>query len=125
LFSEFILRAFEAAYDKPNANDPFPGNGFRANLRAIAENLETACRIAVEGFKVAELSAELIPLDWLATAAEFHWYQLAPGVADPRLAITKDLQAENGPYPYLGALWQAWSLAPKPSSFVYGDGSGW
>lgn len=123
LFSEHILRAFEAY--RGRGADEFPEPGFKADLKAIARNLETACRIAIEGYGVQSVTEALIPLDWLATAAEFQWYESAAGVSDPRLAITKDLQAENGPYPYLGALWVAWGLAPKASDFVYGDGSEW
>jgi hypothetical protein len=123
LFSEHVLRAFEAY--RGRGADEYPESGFRSDLKGIARNLETACRIAVEGFGVQSVTQALIPLDWLATAAEFTWYRSAPGVADPRLAISKDLQPENGPYPYLGVLWLAWGLAPKASDFVYGDGSEW
>jgi hypothetical protein len=108
LFSEHILRAFEAY--RGRGAEAFPERGFKADLKAIARNLETACRIAVEGYGVRSVTQALIPLDWLAAAAEFQWYRSAPGVLDPRIAITKDFRAEGGPYPYLGALWDAWGL---------------
>lgn len=117
LFSEHVLRAFEAY--RGRGAEEFPEAGFKADLKAIARNLETAARIAVEGYGVSSISADLIPLDWLASAAEFSWYRSAPGVPDPRIAITRDLTAENGPYPYLGTLWDAWGFAPKADDYVY------
>lgn len=121
LFSEHILRAFEAY--RGRGSDEFPEAGFRYDLKAIARNLETAARIAVEGYGVASVSADLIPLDWLATAAEFTWYRSAPGVSDPRLAITRDFLAEGNPYPCLSALWEAWGFAPKADEYVYREDS--
>jgi hypothetical protein len=117
LFSEHILRAFEAY--RGRGAEEYPESGFKADLKAIAKNLETACRIAVEGYGVSGVSADLIPLDWLASAAQFQWYRSAPGVSDPRIAITRDFEAEDGPYPYLGALWEAWGFAPKADDYVY------
>jgi hypothetical protein len=121
LFSEHILRAFESY--RGRGAEKFPERGFKADLKAIARNLETACRIAVEGYGVSSLSIELIPLDWLASAAEFQWYRSAPGVSDPREAITKDFLAEGNPYPYLSTLWDAWSFAPKTDEYVYEETS--
>jgi hypothetical protein len=119
LFSEHILRAFEAY--RGRGSDEFPEGDFKPDLKTIARNLETAARIAVEGYGVSSISNALIPLDWLAAAAEFTWYRSAPGVSDPRLAITKDFRAEGGPYPYLGALWDAWGLTHEASDFVYSE----
>jgi hypothetical protein len=108
LFSEFVLRAFEAAYDKPNENDPYPRPGFKASLRGIAGNLETACRMAVEGFGVAELSPDLIPLGWLRDAAEFAYYRAEPGRPNPLAEMDQEMRAESNRYPYLSASWCAW-----------------
>jgi hypothetical protein len=108
LFSEFILRAFEAAYDKPNANDPFPSAGFKANLRAIAEALETACRLAAEGFGVSEFPVGLIPLHWLKDAAELAYYRAEPGKPNPLAEMDREMRAEVNQYPYLSVLWSAW-----------------
>jgi hypothetical protein len=117
LFSEHILRAFEAY--RGRGSEKFPEHGFRPDLKAIARNLETAARIAVEGYGVSSISNALIPLDWLAAAAEFTWYRSAPGVSDPRAAITKDFLAEGNPYPYLSALWDAWGFAPEADDCTY------
>lgn len=108
LFSEFVLRAFEAAYDTSNENDPYPRAGFKPKLRDIAENLEMACRIAVEGFKVAEILSELIPLEWLRFRAELAWYASEPGSKNPLAEIDREMRQEANRYPYVSVLWCAW-----------------
>jgi hypothetical protein len=124
LFSEFILRAFEAGFDIPNDNDPFPRAGFKPQLRVIAKNLETACRIAAEGYKVDEFSRDLVPLKWLRDAAEFAYYRSAPGVKNPLAELDKELRAEGNRYPYLSALWQAWFEPFTVAQDNYSE-SGW
>jgi hypothetical protein len=108
IWSELILRAFEAAYGKPSANDPFPALGFKANLRVIAFNLDLAAKLLTEAYHAESVTPVLIPLEWLKLRAELGWLRSGPGSPNPLAEIDREMRAEGNRYPYLSVLWCAW-----------------
>lgn len=103
--SEHVLRAFEAY--RGEGPDEFPPLGFKADLRAIADNLDMTARLLVEYYGLAELTEEQIPLKWLKTAAEFAWYRAEDPRDNPLVKITREFAGDSR-YEIIPALWAAW-----------------
>ena len=104
--SEHILRAFEAYRGEGDAY--FPAPGFKADLRAIASNLDMAARLLTEYYGLTQLTDEMIPLKWLKTAAEFTWYMSTdPNAPNPLVEVTKEFAGDLR-YAVIPTLWAAW-----------------
>jgi hypothetical protein len=106
IWSEFILRAFEAYRDKPNSNDAYPRAGFKIDLRGIAFNLDLAAKLLAEFYGI-EATPTLIPLGWLRFGAELAWWRSEPGSPNALAEMDREFRRPVNRYPWLSALWCA------------------
>jgi hypothetical protein len=90
-FSEFILRAFEAAF---GPGGDYPKVGFVPDLRDLAYNLDFAAKVLVELFSI-QPTVDLIPVGWLRLRAQLK------GSFE---AVQRTVEA-GVEYPYLTGLW--------------------
>lgn len=108
--SEFILRAYESANDRGgHGNDPFPRIGFKADLRAIAYNLDRAAELLIAGpWGLEAITPDMLPVDWLHFGAELARMRAEPGSANVLAELDREMRAEANRYSYLCVLWCAW-----------------